>query len=110
VVTTFTEIVAGEMATVILVAGSVQETDEEALEVVAAVVVQVTAVLVAAVLLQEASPNAAANNANRERRFTAPRFSSAVARVFGILCSWRSISNFLPNNRNQILEIGSVKS
>ena len=48
-VTTFTEMVTGEMVTEIPVTGSVHEEDEEELEVVAVVVVQVTAVLAAAV-------------------------------------------------------------
>jgi hypothetical protein len=100
VVTTFTEIVAGEMVTEIFVVGSMHETDEEALEVVAAVVVHVTAVLVEAALLQEAKPNRPAINANRKIRFTAPRFSSAVVSISGIPCSWRSIANCLPNTRN----------
>ena len=77
--TTLTDKVAGEMVTEILVAGSMQETDEEALEVVAAVVVQVTAVLVVVAEPHEAMPTTAASNASRGRRFTAPRFSRAMA-------------------------------
>ena len=45
VVTIFTETVAGEIATEIPVTGSVHETEDDAEEVEAAVVVQVTAVL-----------------------------------------------------------------
>jgi hypothetical protein len=46
-VTTFTEMVTGEMVTEIPVTGLVQDEDDEELEVVASVVVQVIAVLAA---------------------------------------------------------------
>jgi hypothetical protein len=103
VVTTFTEIVAGEMVTLMPVTGSVQATEDEAVEVVAAVVVQVTAALVAVVLLQEAIPNAAATNAKKKMRFTAPLCSSAEASIAGILDSCTSISTRFSKRRSQIL-------
>jgi len=109
--TTFTEIVAGEMVTEILVVGSMQETDEDALEVVAAVVVHVTAVLVVAALLQEAKPNRLAINANRKIRFTAPRFSCAAARISGTFDSRRPMSIYLLKMQNHyLLSLASAPS
>jgi hypothetical protein len=68
-VTTFTEMAAGDMVTEIPVTGSVQVEEDEELEVVAVVVVQVTAVLAGAVL-HDAMTRIAQIDATRERRLT----------------------------------------
>jgi hypothetical protein len=72
VVTTFTETVAGEIVTLIFVAGSVQVEVEVVVEEVVVVVVQVTAVLADAALWHEARPNTAMSKPKNMRRFTAP--------------------------------------
>jgi hypothetical protein len=102
--------VTGEIVTEIPVTGSVHEEEDAAVEVVAAVVVQVTAVLGAAEW-HEASPNIARVIMNRERRFTAPRYSIAEnsiprvralpgARRKGMLDSCASISTHLSEIQN----------
>jgi hypothetical protein len=71
VVTTLTETVAGEIVTLILVAGSVQVDVEVVVELVAVVVVHVTAVLVAGAWWQEARLKRAVNKIKNRGRFTA---------------------------------------
>jgi hypothetical protein len=75
-VTTFTETVAGEIVTLILVNGSVHVDTEDVVELDEAVVVQVTAVLAGAAP-QEVRPNVAMpmSETRNRRRFTAPLFS-----------------------------------
>jgi hypothetical protein len=70
-VATFTEIVTGEMVTLMPVTGSVQVDEEVLLEVVEVLVMHVTAVL-AGVEPQEPRPNRSMSKTIKSRRFTAP--------------------------------------
>jgi hypothetical protein len=71
VVTTFTETVAGEIVTLMLVTGSVQVETEVDVELVGVLVVQVIAVLTGAAP-QETRLAAAPSNAKTSSSFTAP--------------------------------------
>lgn len=95
-VTTFTEMVEGEMVTLILVTGSVQVEVEVVEELVEVEVVQVTAVLV--VEPQEARPKRAKSKTQDRRRFTAPRCS-----LFEIANAYDSVSTLIPKMRNYSL-------
>jgi hypothetical protein len=101
VVATFTEMVTGEIVTVIPVNGSVHEEEEEELETVVSVVVQVTAVLGAAEW-HEAKPATAISTANRERRFTARLFSDVRTSIPAMLDLSGSLSTHLSKARNYI--------
>lgn len=70
-VATFTEIVTGEMVTLMPVTGSVQVDEEVLLDAVEVLVTHVTAVLAGAEP-QEARPNRAMSKAKKSRCFTAP--------------------------------------
>jgi hypothetical protein len=74
-VTTFTETVAGEIVTLIFVAGSVHVEVEVVAEAVEVEVVHVTAVLGAAYLLHEGKLRTAMSGAKYRKRLTAPRSS-----------------------------------
>ncbi len=89
-VTTFTEIVAGDIVTLIFVTGSVHVDVEVVAEVVEVVVVHVTAVLVA-VEPQEARPNRAVSKTKKSRRFTAP-----LSSLFEIPGTYGSVSTLIP--------------
>lgn len=78
-VTTLTETVAGEIVTLILVTGSVQVDVEVVVELVAVVVVQVTAVLLAAAWWQEDRAKREVSKIRIGKRFTA-----ALASLFEI--------------------------
>jgi hypothetical protein len=83
VVATFTEIVEGEIVTLIFVTGSVHVDVEVVVEVVEVVVVHVTAVLVAAEP-QETRPKGAMSKIKNRRRFTAPLSSLfEISNIFG---------------------------
>jgi hypothetical protein len=73
-VATFTEAVAGEIVTLIFVAGSVQVEVEVVEELVEVEVVHVTAVL-GALYPQEVRQKRATGKAKNRRRFTAPLLS-----------------------------------
>jgi len=88
-VTTFTETVAGEMVTLMLVTGSVQVEVELVEDVVEAVVVQVIAVL-AAEWWHDGKVSRAVNSANKTRRFTAP-----LSLLLRIPKAYDSVSNLV---------------
>lgn len=90
VVTTFTEIVAGEIVTLIFVTGSVHVEVEVVAEVVVVLVVHVTAVLAAA-WWQEVSPNRAMSETKNRRRFTAP-----LSSLFEIPNTYGCVSTMIP--------------
>jgi len=90
VVTTFTETVAGEIVTLIFVAGSVHVDVVVAVEVVEVVEVHVTAVL-GALEPQEARPKRAVSKTKNRRCFTAPLYS-----LFEIPDKYDSVSTLIP--------------
>ena len=71
VVTTLTETVAGDIVTLIFVTGSVHVDVEVVVELVAVVVVQVTAVLLVVAWWQDTSPKRPVNKIRNRKRFTA---------------------------------------
>jgi hypothetical protein len=91
VVTTFTETLAGETVTLMLVTGSVQEFVELLVAVVDVEVVHVMAVLTGAVP-QDARPKTAMDKTKRARNFTAPRSVQ-----FDVPNTFDSASNLIPN-------------
>src|SRR5271169_1797053 len=90
VVTTFTEMVAGAIVTVIFVAESVH-VDVEVVEDVVEVVFVHVIVVVAGAWLQEARPNKAMSETRNKRRFTVP-----LSSLFGIPNSSGSVSTLIP--------------
>jgi hypothetical protein len=91
VVTTFTEIVAGAIETLMFVTGSVHVDIEVLVEVVEVVVVQVTAVLAAVYFLQEAKLRKAMSDAKYRRGFNAP-----LSSLFQIPNIYDSVSTLIP--------------
>jgi hypothetical protein len=91
VVTTFTETVAGEIVTLMLVTGSVQVSVELLEAVVEVEVVHVITVLTGAAP-QEESPKRATDKTKRERNFTAP-----LSLLFEIPSTFDSASIVIPN-------------
>jgi hypothetical protein len=91
VVTTFTETVAGEMVTLMLVTGSVQVLVELFEAVVDVEVVHVIAVLVGAAP-HDTRPNRAMDKTKRERNFTAP-----LSLLFEIPNTFDSASTVIPS-------------
>jgi hypothetical protein len=97
VVSTFREMVAGSIVTVIAVVGSVHEFVEIVVDVVAAVVVQVMAVVGAAYLWHETRLSAPISITKIERRLTAPLSSNShmPIRCGSVATSIPKIANYI---------------
>jgi hypothetical protein len=103
-VATFTEVVAGEIVTVIPVTGSVHEEEEVVVEVVEVVVVHTTAVLTgAAYLWHEIRLNRLIMSAKTGRRFTAPL---SLASCMPIYCG--SVATLL--QKRQIISHHAIRN
>lgn len=89
-VATLTETVAGEMVTLMLVAGSVQVDVEDVEEVPDVVVVQVIPVLAGA-WWQEVRVKRARSKGNKSGRFTAP-----LSSLFDVPNAFGSVSTLIP--------------
>ena len=105
-VTTVVVSVAGDNETVIFVTGSVQATEDDVVDDVAAVVVHVSVVAAGAVL-HEARPSAPKTNSNKASRLTAPRSSAGVALLGNVSGPYDSCSIRRSKSKNQVVPQGT---